>query len=187
MACPQCGGENIRTARQLYELTEPAPPGLDPARLAPPPAPPGTNTLTAGQAQSNGKAKALIAIGGGLVVLRLLTLAANGYTGTGPSYTISWLGLILPVILLVRGVVLFNRNRAAAPYQPVDDQALANRALYTRRMQVWEHAQVCRDCKGAFFAEGVLHPGIPASPLITLDQFPLMVVTMAERAYGRAA
>jgi len=57
-------------------------------------------------------------------------------------------------------------------------------ARWQQQMAVWERARLCRTCKAAFWPDGVLRADIPASPMIPIDQFPLMVVTMAERAHG---
>ncbi len=51
-------------------------------------------------------------------------------------------------------------------------------------MAVWEAARLCLRCRAAYFPAGVLRADFPASPPIPMEQFAVMVVTMAERAYG---
>ncbi|MFE0464284.1 hypothetical protein ACFW1A_34025 [Kitasatospora sp. NPDC058965] len=197
MACPTCGGENTATARQVYERAVALPAGWDPALLAPPPAPvdPATLELPAARPPMNGRTRAMLIIGALLVAYWVFDEAAGlGSTDVGDqTYQAGWaLGHLIKLLagigLLIGGVAGY-RNRRWAVGDPADLQHLHlhNRAVYTRRAQVWEHAQVCLDCPGAFFAAGVLRPDFPASPLIGLGQFPVMVATMADRAFAGAA
>jgi hypothetical protein len=181
----------------VYERTVALPAGLNPMLLAPPPAPvdPATVELPATRPPMPGKARAMLVIGGLLLAYGLFDLLTGRATTSfgdeayQEGYAIgSAMKLIAGVVLLLSGLSA-HRSRQWPVADPANVQHLhlANRAVYTRRAQVWEHAQVCLDCPGAFFAAGVLRPDFPASPLIELAQFPLMVTTMAERAFAGAA
>jgi hypothetical protein len=141
----------------------------------------------------SGKTVALFVIGGLMLASAVIELAAGVAGGGDSSYQSGWeigqyFRLGVGLCLLAAG---YSGHRSRR--WPVGDAAgvqhvhLHNRAVYTRRAQVWEHAQVCLDCPGVFFAAGVLRPDFPASPLIELGQFPLTVATMADRAYAGAA
>ncbi|WP_327681822.1 hypothetical protein [Kitasatospora sp. NBC_00458] len=56
-----------------------------------------------------------------------------------------------------------------------------------RQFRVWEAAWLCRRCLVAFFPDGAVRPDFPASPAIPVGEFPLWVVTAAERAFGPEA
>ncbi len=170
-------------ARQLHEdRSEPAA-DLRRELLAPPPAP----FEGADGREWSIASRVLFGIGGFTVFGALMRMvnAANSANMAGdpslaPDPYQSYVGLAVAVVLFavaaaLRCVRSSRDNAAQARHNAVNRQAWAG------RMQVWEQARVCLTCRGAFFPEGVLRAGLGASPLIALDQFPLMVVTMAER------
>ncbi|MCX5212257.1 hypothetical protein OG689_23730 [Kitasatospora sp. NBC_00240] len=131
-----------------------------------------------------GGAVPVLAVFGGLLLVGGVNTAASDGIDVSSSYQLgrAFSGFVLPVLLLAaagaRYLVLTLRHR----------ERLAVHAWETgvgqRRAAVWEAALLCRRCEAAFFPDGVLRPDFPASPLIPPASFPLMVATMAERAYG---
>ncbi|WP_371480944.1 hypothetical protein [Kitasatospora sp. NBC_00315] len=124
---------------------------------------------------------------GGLGLLKvLLGVTAHGLPyGAGPYGTGALFGAALfPLVLLgvfgTRYAVVSARNeeRLAAHRWETEHRR--------RRMAVWEAALLCRRCVVVFFPDGALRPDFPASPAIAPAQFPAMVATMAERAFGGA-
>ncbi|PYC67848.1 hypothetical protein C7C46_29870 [Streptomyces tateyamensis] len=192
MTCPKCGREHTATARQVYERTVALPLGLNPMLLAPPPAPvdPATVAVPASRPPTGRKSIVLFVVGGLMAGSGLLELLVGSVAGD-QTYQGGWeagplLRLVLGLCLVASGY-WNHRSRRWPVAGPVEQHVhLHNRAVYTRRTQVWEHAQVCLDCPGVFFAAGALRPDFPASPLIELGQFPVMVATMADRAYAGA-
>ncbi|GAA1221151.1 hypothetical protein GCM10009665_09130 [Kitasatospora nipponensis] len=191
-SCPHCGGGNVSTARQVHERTVPVPATFSPALLAPPTAPPPPGDGPAVRGEWRTGAKVCFWIGLGLGVLAVFnTLANSGANAEGfpASYQRGYeLGrFVLPVILLLVAAGIGRDKSTAAPAAVVaQHHHRLSRDIYTRRLQVWEFARVCLDCPGAFFEAGVLRADVPASPLIELRQFPLMVATMADRVHAPA-
>lgn len=175
--CPQCGSsEAVLTAREAFEAPDGSRGGPSAWEAAPPPAPapaPAANT-----------ASTVLLVVGGLILLRGL------YTAVAPepdlaqfsdSYQAGYRmgGIVIAAIPLLIGGLLRVRATTRA-----ERAGSAARARWQQQMAVWEQARLCTACRAAFWPDGVLTPAIPASPLIPLHQFPLTVVTMAERAHG---
>ncbi|MFD8481754.1 hypothetical protein [Kitasatospora sp. NPDC059673] len=123
---------------------------------------------------------ALIA-GGYLAAALVAVLVA--YT-TGRSLGAILAGFPIPGIGLF--VVLYFFHDRVPPPSAKDKLSSFHRAVWTRRMQVWEHAWFCSACRVAFWPAGALKAAYPASPAVPAHEFPLTVATMAERAYGPA-
>ncbi|MGF1428543.1 hypothetical protein [Kitasatospora sp. LaBMicrA B282] len=194
--CPQCSGTRTHPVRQVHDRSVEVPAGLRVDLLVPPPAPVEAISPEPQQATPRWRIRSMVFLALGLlpVLSMLVGLVTHGNLGSGfdaadQNYREgAYFGAFgVPLIFLL--LAWTTRYGGAGRYRPAvrQEDHLAQRRLYTRRSQVWEHADVCLDCPGAFFAEGVLRADIPASPLIALDRFPLMVVTMADRAYGTAS
>ncbi|MFI6448667.1 hypothetical protein [Kitasatospora sp. NPDC050543] len=176
-ACPGCDrSDEVMTVRAAYEDRAGALGGPPWQQVAPPPAP-GPPPRT----QPGGGVLAGLVIGALLAFIALMSIAENGLPAFGNAYQLghAFGRLVLPVVLLgifgARYAVGKNRYREqSAAFQAVTER-------FRQRTAVWEAAQLCRRCRSAFFADGVLRADFPASPPIAVEQFPLMVATMAER------
>ncbi|WP_354641134.1 hypothetical protein [Kitasatospora camelliae] len=177
VCCPGCGGaEGVVSARAAHGGGADRAPVVG---LAPPPPPP--TTAPAGQRQElRAGAKAVIAVCALLASSSLLRTLTDDTVYTGAYGAGQNFAKVLPVLVLA-ATWYFGRRTVPGP-EP--ELVVRLRAEYTRRMQVWEHARYCTACRTAFWPAGVLRPDFPASPPVPQEQFPLMVATMADRAYG---
>ncbi|MFG2823310.1 hypothetical protein ACGFX4_28260 [Kitasatospora sp. NPDC048365] len=174
--CPQCGGsDSTLRARQAWEGDPPA------VEVAPPAAPPVTGIATA-EARWNPTTRTVALIVGGYLALALVAVLVAGATGVGVGAVLA--GVPLPGLGF--WVVLYlARGRDPLPAANAE-QVSFHKVVWTRRMQVWEHAWFCSACRVAFWPAGALKPAFPASPAVPPHEFPLMVATMADRAYAQA-
>jgi len=178
--CPQCERtDGAVRARQAYEG---APPALE---VAPPPPPTAAQAVTPAAERPSwtrpGPVRTAV-IGGYLAVLALVLGIA---LASGVDLKAMLLSLPVPGIGFWALLRWFLADRSSPP-GPNPETVSAHKVIWTRRMQVWEHAWYCRDCRVAFWPAGVLGAEFPASPAVQPHDFPLMVATMAERAYGTA-
>ncbi|WP_157031835.1 hypothetical protein [Kitasatospora cheerisanensis] len=119
---------------------------------------------------------------GGYLAAGLVAVLAADAAGLSAAAVLS--GLPVPgVVVLV--VLWLARGRAPLPAADAEQVSFHN-AIWTRRMQVWEHAWFCSACRVAFWPAGALKAGFPASPAVPAHEIPLTIATMAERAYGQA-
>ncbi|MFC8450308.1 hypothetical protein [Kitasatospora sp. NPDC057223] len=169
------------TVRAAYQDREGALGGPPWATVAPPPlsGPPPEPETGAGVA-------VLGVIGGLLIVVALLGIASDGLPALGSAYETGQAFGKLLFPLLVIGAALLRHGVVRARYNDRLAVHRAQTALWKGRQAVWEAARLCRRCRVAYFPAGVLRADFPASPPIPLEQFAVMVVTMAERAYGSA-
>ena len=170
--CPQCGetGSTLR-ARQAYENDPPA------LEVAPPPPPPVTETTTV-EPRWNPRTKALALIVGGYLAVALVVVPVADLSGLSAGAILA--GVPVPGI----GIILFLA-RARTPLPGANAELVSfHRAIWTRRMQVWEHAWFCSACRVAFWPAGALKAAFPASPAVPAHEFPPTIATMAERVYG---
>ncbi|MFC5890965.1 hypothetical protein ACFP0N_39040 [Kitasatospora aburaviensis] len=178
--CPQCtaSDESATVAQSLVDIDRP----LDEATralLSSPPEPPGMS----GAAIALFCLAGLFALGGvrGLLV-------DNGGSSDAAYQAGRTLGPFLFAAILAGAALAANavtRRRRRAAQQ--GRAAAPTRAQWEQHRRVWRAAWLCRRCQVAFFPAASLRPDFPASPAIPVEQFPLWVVTTAERAFGTTA
>jgi uncharacterized membrane protein len=105
--------------------------------------------------------------------------------GANAAYRLGYhLGaFVLPALLLVIGLivrVVSRKRRRRSAERGLSEQ----QAHWQRHLRVWQAAWLCQHCQVAYFPEASIRPGFPASPAIPVEQFPLWVMTAAERAFG---
>ncbi|MFE7190842.1 hypothetical protein [Kitasatospora sp. NPDC057541] len=181
--CPQCSASDQSVAVP-HALAPTAEPPLDePTRalLAPPPPP------------QPGRHRSVVAItfyslSGVFAVFGLLSVTKSfreDLEGAETAELIAYFvgTLIVPGFLLAVGLIARVVSRRRHERRFVENYGLLH-AHWQRHQHVWQAAWFCRRCRVAFFPDAVLRPDFPASPPIRLEQFPLWVVTAADRAHG---
>ncbi|WP_143687031.1 hypothetical protein [Streptomyces sp. TLI_171] len=140
-----------------------------------------TRIATAEPRWNPGTRTVALFVGGYLAVALVAVLSAEVAGVSGGSVLA---GVPLPGVGF--WVVLhLARSRAPRPAANAE-QVSFHKVVWTRRMQVWEHAWFCSACRVAFWPAGALKAAFPASPAVPAHEFPLMVATLAERAYAPA-
>ncbi|MEV6972607.1 hypothetical protein [Kitasatospora sp. NPDC093806] len=186
-ACPQCSAPDQSVAVP-HALDPAAQPPLDEqtrALLAPPPPPQPAPHRMGGAAICFYSLAGVFAL---LAVFALTRPRVDDPTSYGTAYALGYFigPFLLPALFagiaaIIHAVSKGRHGRRAAESLP------QQQAFWQRNHAVWQAAWLCRRCRVAFFPDGVLRKDFAASPPIPLDQFPLWVVTAAERAYGAAA
>ncbi|MFD8600344.1 hypothetical protein ACFV1L_35625 [Kitasatospora sp. NPDC059646] len=149
--------------------------------MAPPPAPPVPRVATS-EPRWNPAARAFALIVGGYVAAVLVAVLVADAAGLSVGTILA--GLPVPGLGLLLVLYYLARGRAPLPAANAELVSFHN-VIWTRRMQVWEHARFCSACRVAFWPAGALKAGFPASPAVPAHEFPLTVATLAETAYGR--
>lgn len=184
--CPQCAApdQSVAVSQALADTTQPLAAPIR-ALLSPPPAP-----QPAEEGGLSGAAISLSALAAILGVLGVLSLVRDraDLAGYDPAYRVGYLAgpFVLPLFLLgIAAIVeVVKRSRRRAAPASSSPEETARRQLHAR---VWQAGWLCRRCQVAFFPEASIRPGFPASPAIPVEQFPLWVMTAAERAFGADA
>ncbi|MGV9268277.1 hypothetical protein ACWDRR_26840 [Kitasatospora sp. NPDC003701] len=183
--CPQCAApdQSVAVSQALADTTRPLA-GPTRALLAPPPGPRPAEEGLSGAAISLSVLAAVFGLLGILSLVRNRTDLA----GYDPAYRVGYLvgPFVLPLFLLAIAAIVEVVKRSRRPAAPAaaSPEEEARRQLHTR---VWQAGWLCRRCQVAFFPEASIRPGFPASPAIPVEQFPLWVMTAAERAFGADA
>ncbi|MFJ9950663.1 hypothetical protein [Kitasatospora sp. NPDC091207] len=183
--CPQCAMPD-RSVPVSHALVDTAQPLDEPLRalLSPPPEPPPAREGL------SGAAIALSVLAAVFCLLGVLSLIRNRgeLAGYDPDYRVGYLmgPFVLPLILLAIAAIVevvkrSRRSRASGGPGAGTPEEVARRK---RHLLVWQAGWLCRRCRVAFFPEASIRQGFPASPAIPLEQFPLWVMTAAERAFG---
>ncbi|MFF2661086.1 hypothetical protein ACFVUH_27450 [Kitasatospora sp. NPDC058032] len=181
--CPQCSASDQSVAVP-HALEPTAEPPLDePTRalLAPPPPPqPGRHRSVV--------ATTFYALAGVFAVFGLLGLAKafrEDHEGAETVALIAYFvgALTVPGLLLAVGLITHVVSRRRHERGFVENYGPLH-AVWQRNQHVWQAARFCHRCRVVFFPDAALRPDFPASPPIRPEQFPLWVVTAADRAYG---
>ncbi|MFJ9611395.1 hypothetical protein ACIRS1_34160 [Kitasatospora sp. NPDC101176] len=181
-ACPQCAAPDhaVPIPRAVADPSTPLD-GPTRALLAPPPEP------RPAPGQAGTASTVLYGIAAALAVLGVVSLlhGARDLDRYDAAYRLGYrLGpFVLPGLLVVCGLIVQavsrrRRRQAAAIVLP------AQKAQWQRNLSVWQAGWLCLGCRAAFFPDAAIRPDFPASPALPLDQFPLWVMTAAERAFG---
>ncbi|MFJ1758363.1 hypothetical protein [Kitasatospora sp. NPDC088134] len=174
--CPQCGqrGGTLR-ARQAYEGDPPA------LEVAPPAAPPVTRIATSEPRWNPGTRAMALIVGCYLLVALVAVLCAEAAGMSGGAVLA---GVPLPGLGFF---VVLHLVRSRAPRPEVNAELVSyHKRVWTKRMQVWEHAWFCTGCRVAFWPAGALTAASPASDAVPAREFPFKVASLAELAYGQA-
>ncbi|MFD7581766.1 hypothetical protein [Kitasatospora sp. NPDC059817] len=180
--CPQCTApdQSVLMAHALADTTAPLDDSTR-ALLYPPPEPqpapaePSTGAIVL---------FVLAAVFGLLGVLSQLR-DDEDLSGYDSAYQLGYhVGpFILPAVLLVIGLIVWTVSRSRHR-RAVERGLPEQRALWQRHLHVWQAGWLCRRCQVAFFPDASIRPDFPASPAIPVEQFPLWVMTAAERAFA---
>ncbi|MER8184480.1 hypothetical protein [Kitasatospora sp. NPDC094015] len=180
--CPKCATSDL-TVGVPYAAADPGQPlrAQEYGLLLPPPVPaPAT-------VERSKPAGVLYIVAGVIIGLWLTSVVRDqgDLEGANAAYRLGYIfgPLFLAVPLALTGLVVQLSTRPRR-VRTAEQQAGARRALWERQYRVWQAAWWCRRCRVAFFPEGAVAPGHPASQAVPLLQFPMWVVSTAERVWG---